>query len=87
MALEREPGSPRIRGTGLQFADASLQVTLSDGRTITVPLEWFPRLRDATPKQRAVWEWVGDGIGVHWPELDEDISIAGLLTGSRAPRP
>jgi len=54
-------------------------VHLQDGRSLTVPLEWFPRLRNATPKQREQWELIGSGIGIHWPEVDEDISVAGLL--------
>ena len=57
----------------------SLHVRLADGREIAVPLEWFPRLRDATPGQRARWEAIGGGIGLHWPDVDEDISVASLL--------
>ncbi len=57
----------------------ALHVRLSDGREIAVPLEWFPRLRDATPEQRAAWELIGQGIGIHWVTLDEDLSVAGLL--------
>ena len=56
-----------------------LSVTLVDGRTISVPLAWFPRLLDATPKQRAEWELIGGGIGIHWDAIDEDISVASLL--------
>jgi hypothetical protein len=59
--------------------DSSLRVALADGREITVPLEWFPRLRDATSKQRNNWHLIGRGQGIHWPDLDEDISVAGLL--------
>lgn len=60
--------------------DASmLRVTLADGRELAAPLAWFPRLRDATPAQRADWRLVGKGNGIHWPQIDEDISIAGLL--------
>lgn len=54
-------------------------VRLRDGRVLSVPLAWFPRLRDATSQQRSGWELTGEGIGLHWPELDEDISVAGLL--------
>ena len=60
-------------------SDDTLAVTLSDGRTITVPLAWFPRLLHATPKQRAEWAFIGGGIGIHWEAIDEDISIASLL--------
>ncbi|MBM3472313.1 MAG: DUF2442 domain-containing protein [Armatimonadetes bacterium] len=57
----------------------ALTVRLSDGRTVTVPLEWFPRLRAATEEQRANWRLIGDGVGIHWPDLDEDLSVEGLL--------
>jgi hypothetical protein len=59
--------------------DASLRVTLADGRELAVPLEWFPRLRDATPEQRRHWRFIGRGQGIHWPDVDEDISVASLL--------
>jgi len=54
-------------------------VHLEDGRSLSVPLEWFPRLRDATPEQRSHWRFIGPGTGIHWPDIDEDISVAGLL--------
>lgn len=56
-----------------------LSVVLSDGRTVTVPLVWFPRLAGASARQRADWEFIGGGIGIHWEEIDEDISVASLL--------
>jgi hypothetical protein len=56
-----------------------LRVTLADGRELSVPLEWFPRLRNATPEQRGHWRLIGRGQGIHWPDVDEDISVAGLL--------
>jgi len=59
--------------------DAQLRVTLADGRELAAPLEWFPRLRDATPEQRSHWRLIGRGQGVHWPDVDEDISVASLL--------
>jgi hypothetical protein len=60
--------------------DASmLRVTLADGRELAIPIEWSPRLRNATPEQRANWRFIGTGQGIHWPEIDEDISIASLL--------
>ena len=59
----------------------SLIVDLSDGRTISVPLEWFPRLLHATPEERSNWRFIGRGHGVHWEEIDEDISVEGLLAG------
>ena len=56
-----------------------LSVVLSDGRTVTVPVAWFPRLAGASADQRADWEFIGGGIGIHWEAIDEDISIASLL--------
>jgi len=70
----------------VHFSDDTLSVDLIDGRTITVPLVWYPRLLQATPAQRANWEIVGAGYGIHWPDVDEDLSTAGLLRGSPAPR-
>jgi hypothetical protein len=69
-------------GKKIQITDDYLAVTLQDGRIISTPLEWYPRLCRATPADRAVWEWDGDGIGIHWPLLDEDLSIAGMLRGN-----
>ncbi|HNJ48753.1 MAG TPA: DUF2442 domain-containing protein [Novosphingobium sp.] len=65
--------------------DHSLIVDLMDGRTISVPLAWYPRLLHATPEQRAKWEKAGAGFGIHWPEIDEDLSTEGLLRGAPAP--
>jgi hypothetical protein len=65
-------------------ADA-LSVDLADGRTVTAPLAWFPRLLQATPAQRANWRICGGGYGISWPEIDEDLSTAGLLRGTPAP--
>jgi hypothetical protein len=59
--------------------DSALHVTLADGREVAVPLEWLPRLRDATPAARANWRLIGRGQGIHWPDLDEDVSVASLL--------
>ena len=56
-----------------------LSVTLTDGRVVSVPLVWFPRLADASPRQRSGWELIGGGIGIHWEAIDEDISVASLL--------
>lgn len=64
----------------------SLIVDLMDGRTIIVPLAWYPRLLAATPDQRAHWEKAGGGHGIHWPEVDEDLSTEGLLRGAPAPK-
>jgi hypothetical protein len=59
--------------------ESLLRVTLADGHELAAPLKWFPRLRDATPEQRANWRFIGRGQGIQWPDLDEDISVAGLL--------
>ena len=63
----------------VELDDYMLRVRLADGREIAAPLEFFPRLRDATPEQRSRWELIGGGYGVHWKDLDEDISIRGLM--------
>ena len=59
----------------------TLAVDLSDGRTISVPLVWFPRLLHGTPEERSNWRFIGGGVSVHWPDLDEDISVENLLAG------
>jgi len=61
------------------FIEDALHVVLADGREISAPLQWFPRLLGATPEQRAQWELIGDGIGIHWPQIDEDIEVESLL--------
>jgi len=66
---------------GLQITDHSLRVDLNDGRTISVPLAWFPRLLHASAKERGNWRLIGRGHGFHWEDLDEDISVEGLLAG------
>jgi hypothetical protein len=66
----------------VQVTDSSLRVVLEDGRELSVPLEWYPRLRDASPGQRSNWRLIGSGEGIHWPDVDEDISVLGLLAGS-----
>ncbi len=60
-----------------------LEVTLRDGRRISAPLEWFPRLLSATEADRAVWETCAGGFGIHWPKIDEDLSVDGLLAGAQ----
>lgn len=57
----------------------SLQVALADGREISVPLTWYPRLLDATPKDRNNWQLIGGGLGIHWEDLDEDVTVESLL--------
>lgn len=70
--------------TRVEVSDVTLTVELVDGRSVSVPLLWFPRLVDATPAERANWRLIGRGEGIHWPDLDEDISVAGLLAGKRS---
>jgi len=66
------------------FSDDSMTVHLDDGRAISVPLTWYPRLLNGTPRERKHYELIGDGEGMHWPDLDEDISVEGLLSGRRS---
>jgi len=63
----------------VSFTEDALHVVLADGREISAPLQWFPRLLKATPEQRAEWELIGDGIGIHWPKVDEDVEVESLL--------
>jgi Protein of unknown function (DUF2442) len=69
---------PRI--VDLSFTSDALRVVLADGREVSAPLEWFPRLRDANTKQRKNWRLIGRGVGIHWEDIDEDISVNSLLT-------
>jgi hypothetical protein len=68
------------------FSEETISVDLMDGRTITVPLVWYPRLLTATPEQRSQWQICGGGYGIHWEEIDEDLSTEGMLRGAPAPR-
>lgn len=76
--------SPRAEDVWL--TEDELNVALTDGRRLSVPLAWFPRLLHATATQRAYWELLGDGEGIRWPDLDEDLSIAGILRGTPPPK-
>jgi Protein of unknown function (DUF2442) len=67
------------RARGLRLDEEMLYVQLDDGREVGVPIAWFPRLADATKEQRGRWEFIGRGVGIHWPDVDEDISVAALL--------
>jgi Protein of unknown function (DUF2442) len=69
------------RAVAVTFGEAALTVELSDGRVISAPLTWFPRLLNGSPAERSEWRLVGDGDGVHWPRLDEDISVESLVAG------
>ena len=65
--------------TDVRFTEHSLHVVLADGREVSAPLLWFPRLLHATESERGRWELIGDGIGIHWPLIDEDVEVASLL--------
>jgi hypothetical protein len=81
--LDIKPGE---RVKDVHFTEDTLSVDLIDGRTIVVPLAWYPRLLHATAGQRANWQICGGGYGIHWPDIDEDLSTEGLLRGAPAPR-
>ena len=70
------------RAVQVTCSETELTVALSDGRRISVPIVWFPRLAEATAEQRNVWKFLGNGTGIHWPQVDEDISVEALLAGS-----
>ncbi len=73
---------PDPRAQDVKIQDEEFVVDLVDGRKVGVPLAWFPRLLHATPEQRENWKLLGDGEGIHWPDIDEDLSVAGLLRGT-----
>jgi len=75
-----------VRVMNVRIDETRLEVDLMDGRTIAVPLAWYPRLANATAEQRSHWELAGGGYGIHWPMIDEDLSTEGLLRGARAPQ-
>ncbi|MBM4289338.1 MAG: DUF2442 domain-containing protein [Deltaproteobacteria bacterium] len=76
---------PRL--LSVQVSADEITAFLVDGRTISVPIAWSWRLSEATPEQRLNYEIIGEGLGIHWPDIDEDISVEGMLYGSPAPRP
>lgn len=87
-------GRTEVLAVGVSCMKDALSVALSDGRIVTAPLAWFPRLLEASPRQRSRWELIGGGIGIHWKAVDEDISVASLLQPEnfmrlpyRAPQP
>ena len=83
MGILAPSADERVRD--VRFGEDTLAVDLMDGRTITVPLAWYPRLAGASAAQRAKWEISAAGFGIHWPEIDEDLSTEGLLKGIPAP--
>lgn len=78
--------NPGEKIVNAEVTEDELKVELLDGRTVTVPLAWYPRLLHASPEQRANWKIAGGGYGIHWPDVDEDLSSEGLLRGAPAPR-
>lgn len=73
------------RAVNVSVGEDALRVDLADGRSVSVPLVWFPRLLHAEAEQRKNWRLIGEGQGIHWPEIDEDLSVEGLLRGATAP--
>lgn len=84
MSTSEPKSGERVRD--VRVTEDSISVDLFDGRTITVPLAWYPRLLHAAPEQRSNWRIAGAGYGINWPDLDEDLTTQGLLQGARAPR-
>ena len=78
--VETDPRAQEVLVT-----EDELTVSLVDGRRVSVPLAWFPRLLHASPAERSNWQLLGDGEGIHWPDVDEDLSVAGILRGTPAP--
>jgi hypothetical protein len=78
--MNSEPSTWSVFAQDVKVTDDTLTVDLTDGRTISVPILWYPRLAHGTPEERNHWE-IASGIGIHWPDLDEDISVEGLLRG------
>lgn len=72
------------KGGNVTVTADTLTLDLADGRTISIPLAWYPRLLHGTPEERNHWEWIGDNEGIHWPALDEDISVEGIVAGRRS---
>ena len=79
MNSQRTHSPTSILATDVHFTEDAILVSLSDGREVSIPLEWFPRLRDATLEQRNKWRFIARGIGMHWDEIDEDIAVTTLL--------
>ena len=78
--------NPGERVMSVSSTDIQLTVELEDGRSISVPLAWYPRLLHASQSERDEWQVAGGGFGIHWPAIDEDLSVEGLLRGAHAPR-
>lgn len=79
MNISNSVSPTAVLAVDVHFTDDAMIVILSDGREVSVPLEWFPRLRNATSKQRKNWRFIAKGIGIHWEDIDEDIAVSTLL--------
>ncbi len=79
-----EENQTRVAAQSVRFSEDSMTVSFDDGRAFSVPLVWYPRLLDGSEEERRHYELIGKGEGIHWPELDEDISVEGLLAGRRS---
>ncbi len=79
MSISSSVSPTAVLAVDVRFTDDALIVRLSDGREVSVPLEWFPRLRDADQAQRKNWRFIAKGIGIHWEDVDEDIAVSTLL--------
>ena len=84
MGISAPAADERVKN--VEVTEDTLAVALMDGRTISVPLVWYPRLLDASEAQRKNWRIAGGGYGIHWPDVDEDLSTEGLLRGAPSPR-
>jgi Protein of unknown function (DUF2442) len=84
MTTSRSEHDTEALATSVDFTDRELVVQLADGRRLMLPLSWYPRLDHGTPAERSNWELIGEGEGIHWPALDEDLSVEGFLSGRRS---
>ena len=84
MPISRVEAEPSAFAESVRVSHDRLVVALRDGREISVPLSWYPRLAHGEPKEHENWRLIGGGMGIHWPDLDEDISVDGLLAGRRS---
>jgi hypothetical protein len=73
-----------VGGEEVRIGEDTLTIDLADGRSISIPLAWYPRLLHGRPEERTNWQWIGDNEGIHWPDLDEDISVEGIIAGRRS---
>ncbi len=73
-----------LTGEEVRIGEDTLTIDLADGRSISIPLAWYPRLLHGRPDERTNWQWIGDDEGIHWPDLDEDISVEGIIAGRRS---